>query len=119
MLKIEIKESKKLKSFQKLTGVNESEPLVQSEQIEPALHKKRSFPLRISSVNVIKAAVSCGFGHINRRNPTWKTLFLCAVQSNASRGNAFTRKLCKNHSYLKILVPCLGNPSEEAIFESI
>ena len=28
------------------------------------LHKKRSFPLKISSVNVIKSAVSCGFGHI-------------------------------------------------------
>ena len=28
------------------------------------LHRKWSFPLRISSVNVIKSAVSCGFGHI-------------------------------------------------------
>ena len=28
------------------------------------LHKKRSFPLRISSVNVTKSAVSSGFGHI-------------------------------------------------------
>ena len=28
------------------------------------LHKKWSFPLRISSVNVSKSAVSCGFGHI-------------------------------------------------------
>ena len=28
------------------------------------LHKKCSFPLRISSVNVTKPAVSCGFGHI-------------------------------------------------------
>ena len=27
-------------------------------------HKKLSFPLRISSINVTKAAVSCGFGHI-------------------------------------------------------
>ena len=26
--------------------------------------KKRSFPLRISSVNVTKSAVSCGFSHI-------------------------------------------------------
>ena len=28
------------------------------------LHKKQSFPLRISSVNVTESAVSCGFGHI-------------------------------------------------------
>ena len=33
-----------------------------------SLHKKWSFPLRISSVNVIKSAVSSGFGHINWRN---------------------------------------------------
>ena len=31
---------------------------------QPALHKKRSFPLRISSVNVTKSAASDGFGHI-------------------------------------------------------
>ena len=28
------------------------------------MHKKWSFPFRISSVNVTKSAVSCGFGHI-------------------------------------------------------
>ena len=28
------------------------------------LHKKWSFPLRISSVNVTKSTISCGFGHI-------------------------------------------------------
>ena len=33
------------------------------------LHKKWSFPLRISSVNVTKSAASCGFGHIYWRNP--------------------------------------------------
>ena len=33
------------------------------------LHKKRSFPLRISSVNVTKSAVSCDFGQIYWRNP--------------------------------------------------
>ena len=32
---------------------------------ELSLHKKKSFPLRISSVNVTKSKVSCGFGHIN------------------------------------------------------
>ena len=34
-----------------------------------SLHKKWSFPLRISSVNVTKSAVSCGFGQIYWRNP--------------------------------------------------
>ena len=32
-------------------------------------HKKWSFPLRISSVNMTKSAVFCGFGHIYWRNP--------------------------------------------------
>ena len=40
-----------------------------------ALHKKWSFPLRISPVNFTKLSVSCGFGHINWRNPQWKTSF--------------------------------------------
>ena len=31
--------------------------------------KKWSFPLRVSSVNVTKSAVSCEFGHIYWRNP--------------------------------------------------
>ena len=33
-----------------------------------SLHKKWSFPLKISSVNVTKSAVSWGFGHIYWRN---------------------------------------------------
>ena len=44
-------------------------------EILPILHKKQSFSLRISSVNVTKSAVSCGFGHIYWRNPEWKTSF--------------------------------------------
>ena len=36
---------------------------------ENTLHKKWSFPLRISSVNVTKSAGTCGFGHIYWRNP--------------------------------------------------
>ena len=35
--------------------------------------KKWSFPVRISSVNVTKYAVSYGFGHIYWRNAKWKT----------------------------------------------
>ena len=34
-----------------------------------ALHKKWSFPLRISPVNVTKSAGNCAFGHIYRINP--------------------------------------------------
>ena len=37
--------------------------------IVKALYTKWSFPSRISSVNVFKSAVSCGFGHIYGRNP--------------------------------------------------
>ena len=36
---------------------------------EVALHKKWSFSLRISSVNVTKSTVNCGFGHIYWGNP--------------------------------------------------
>ena len=39
------------------------------------LHKKSSFPLYISWVNVTKSAFSCGFGHIYWRNSYWKTSF--------------------------------------------
>ena len=42
--------------------------LVESEQ-QLSLHKKWSFPLRISSVNVTKSSDSCGSGHIYLRNP--------------------------------------------------
>ena len=33
------------------------------------LHKKWSFLLEISRLNMTKSSVSCGFGHIYRRNP--------------------------------------------------
>ena len=36
---------------------------------DQTLHKKWSFSLKISLVNVTKFAVSCGFGHISCRNP--------------------------------------------------
>ena len=38
--------------------------------IDPTLHKNWSFLLRIYSVNVIKSAGICGFGHIYWRNPS-------------------------------------------------
>ena len=53
--------------------------------IELPLHKKWSFPSRISPVNVIKSAANCGFCHIYWRNPYWKTSFFvwCSLQNKA------------------------------------
>ena len=48
--------------------------------LSPTLHKKWSFPLRISSANMTKSAVSCRFGYTYWRNPLWKTSFF--VQCN-------------------------------------
>ena len=42
---------------------------------DQSLHKKSSFSMRISSVNVTKSTVSHGFGHIYWRNYWWKTSF--------------------------------------------
>ena len=44
-----------------------------------SLHKKWSFPVRNSLVNVTKLAVFCGFGQIYWRNSNGKLDFLCAV----------------------------------------
>ena len=33
----------------------------------------------ISSINVTKSAVSCGFGHIYWRNPQWKATYFSAA----------------------------------------
>ena len=40
-----------------------------SAEVRSKMHKKWKFPLRISSVNMTKSAVSCGFSHIYWRNP--------------------------------------------------
>ena len=62
------------------------------------LHKKWSFPLRISSVNVIKSAVSWGFGHIYWINPRWKTSFFVQwkISSTCAR-----QMLCLDYSNLQ------------------
>ena len=44
-----------------------------------ALHKKWSFPLKISSVNVTQSAGNCGFGHIIEEILNGKFHFLCSV----------------------------------------
>ena len=56
---------------------------IHNDRIVPfqiTLHKKWSFPLRISPVNVIKSEGNCGFRHIYWRNPQRKTSFF--VQCN-------------------------------------
>ena len=44
-----------------------------------SMHKKRSFTLRIYSVNVTKTAGNCGFGYLYGRNHEWKASFLCSA----------------------------------------
>ena len=44
------------------------------------LHKKWSFPLRISSVNVTKSGIPCGFGHIYWRN-LYENFTFCVMKS--------------------------------------
>ena len=46
------------------------------------LHKKWSFPLRISSVNVTKSAGKCAFGNIYWRNLNGKLHFLCSDRTH-------------------------------------
>ena len=50
-----------------------------TDEFRIVVHKKWSFPLRISSVNVTKSTVSCGYIHIYWRNPSWKASFLCSA----------------------------------------
>ena len=53
------------------TLAEEQKPLneFKREQGLSKLHKKLTFPIRISSVNVTKSTGNCGFGHIYWRNP--------------------------------------------------
>ena len=62
------------------------------------LHKKWSFLLRISSLNVTISAVSYGFGHICWRHPQWKTSFLVQwkIRSTCAR-----KMLCLDYSNLQ------------------
>ena len=63
-----------------------------------------SFTLRISWVNVTKSAVSCGFGHIYRRNPEWKTSIFMQCTSIIGHVPIFilTISLAPN-------IKCIGN----------
>ena len=59
------------------TGLLRSIKLLHLYGKNMALHKKWSFPLKISSVNVTKSAIFCGFGQIYWGNPNGKLHFLC------------------------------------------
>ena len=50
--------------------------------MKKTLLKKWSFPLRISSVNVTKSAVSCGFDHTYEDILNGKLHFLCSENSS-------------------------------------
>ena len=60
--------------------------------------KKWSFPLRLSSVNMTKSAVSCRFGHIYWRNHNWKTsLFAqCKWYGSQKKNSKEVKKLYIN-----------------------
>ena len=71
--------------------------------------QKMKFSLSISSVNVTKSAVSCGFSHIYWRNPQWKTSFFVQCNILVSvfilklsilNNNSYSMKLC--HFYYNL-----------------
>ena len=49
--------------------VHRIENSTMAARFQVSLHKKWSFPLRISLVNVSKSAENCGFDHISWGNP--------------------------------------------------
>ena len=75
------------------------------------LYKKRSFQLRISSLNVTKSAVSCGFGQNYWRNPWWKTSFFVQCESWSlasvflqSSGKMSQKFLANKRSYFSAVI---------------
>ena len=62
---------------------------------------QKSFPLRISSVNVTKSEGNCRFSHIYWRNPYWKTSL--SVQWQLP-GCCFSDDICFIHSYRDFVV---------------
>ena len=74
--------------------------ILRSRLLSIALHKKWSFPLRISSVNKTKSAVSCGFGPIYWRNPYWKTSFFVQCTRHLFITKLFLMKL--KYNFLKL-----------------
>ena len=62
---------------------------------EQSLHKKWSFSLRISSLNVSESAVSCEFSHIYWRNPERKTSFFVCCESSLQLLNNHASNWCR------------------------
>ena len=54
------------------------------ERFYLSLHKKWSFPFKISLVNVTKSAVSCGFGHLLKKSLMENFIFLRSVYYTGS-----------------------------------
>ena len=71
-----------------------------------ALHRKWSFALRISSVNVIKSAVSCGFGYIYWRNPQLKTSISCSDSWNCKSNKSQRHNSVFGHFSRSVLNLC-------------
>ena len=67
-----------------------------------ALHKKWSFSLRISLVNVTKAAGNCGFGYINWMKSLMENLIFCAVINAVIENNHYWKLLLKAFNRLLI-----------------
>ena len=62
---------------------------------EQSLHKKWSFPLRISSINVTESAVSCEFSHIYWRNSEQKTSIFLSCESSFQLLNNHASNWCR------------------------
>ena len=59
-----IRHSVRVEIMKSLVSCNCACKFITWEYISHTTYKQCSFPLRISSVNMTKSAVSCGFGHI-------------------------------------------------------
>ena len=78
------------------------------------LHQKWSFSLRISSVNMAKSAVSCGFCHSYWRNPWWKTSFFLQCL-NEYRWNPCIWEGCPALKLLLYLTPNEQNEHQSKV----
>ena len=76
------------------------------------LHKKWSFPLRFSSVNVTKFAGNYGFGHIYWRNPYWKTSFF--VQWKTISQESISQSSKHNSIHIQLLCDFPTTPQRES-----
>ena len=86
--------------------------LLQAIVPSQTLHKKQSFPLRISSVHVTKSAGNCGFGHIYWRNPSQQTFVgledVCKTSSTRLQ-RVFSVTILRLPRRLEDILQCSGN----------